>query len=142
MCSSGEEYSSNIRWEKKRRRHPERGRRLKENHRPHLQCLIHRSKRWPFFFKYLPYWKDLDFRHPIDGLHLQKNLLDSTLGLLMYIAFKTKDGLRSQRDLQDMGNRDELHPQDRGNEKYCLPPASYNLTQDEIRAMCQVPTRD
>jgi len=60
----------------------------------------------------------------------------------MYIAFKTKDGLRSLRDLQDMGNRDELHPQDRGNEKYYLPPESYNLTQDKIRAMCQVPTRD
>jgi hypothetical protein len=32
--------------------------------------------------------------------------------------------------------RQDLHPVDKGNGRYELPPASYNLTRDEKKAMC------
>ena len=35
-------------------------------------------KKMSIFYKYLPYWKELAVRHAIDGIHLQKNVFDST----------------------------------------------------------------
>ena len=35
-------------------------------------------KKISIFFKYFPYWKELAVRHAIDGMHLQKNVFDST----------------------------------------------------------------
>jgi hypothetical protein len=32
---------------------------------------------------------------------------------------------------------EDLHPVDKGNDRYELPPASYNLTHDEKKAMCE-----
>jgi hypothetical protein len=32
------------------------------------------------FFEYLPYWKELDVRHAIDGMHVQKNVFESIIG--------------------------------------------------------------
>jgi hypothetical protein len=42
------------------------------------------------FFKYLPYWEDLIVRHAIDGMHLQKNVFESTMGFLG-LTGKVKD---------------------------------------------------
>jgi hypothetical protein len=53
------------------------GRRLKLQ--KSLTCL---SRRCLYFFKYLPYWEDLTVRHAIDGMHLQKNVFESTVGFL------------------------------------------------------------
>ena len=33
--------------------------------------------------------------------------------------------------------REDLHPIDKGNGRYELPPASYNLTHDEKKTMCE-----
>jgi hypothetical protein len=33
--------------------------------------------------------------------------------------------------------REDLHPVDKGNGRYELPPASYNLTHDEKKATCE-----
>src|SRR5438132_13919999 len=83
------------------------------------------------FFKYLPYWKDLDIRHAIDVMHVEKNVCDSIIGILLDIKGKTKEGLKSRKDFVDLNIRHELHPEERANEKYYLPAASYNLTTDE-----------
>ena len=53
-------------------------------------------KKMSIFFKYLPYWKELAVCHAIDGMHLQKNMFDSTAGFLG-ISGKVKDGLKSAR---------------------------------------------
>jgi hypothetical protein len=103
-------------------------------------------KKISIFFKYLPYWVELVVRHAIDGMHLQKNVFDSTIGLLG-LSGKVKDGLKSRKDLVDLKIRHELHSQELPNGKQYLPPASYNLTPDERLAMCKwlcglkVPTR-
>jgi len=50
------------------------------------------KKRSIFF--YLPYWSDLDVRHCIDVMHVEKNVCDSLIGTLLNIKGKTKDGLK------------------------------------------------
>jgi hypothetical protein len=42
------------------------------------------------FFKYLPYWKDLDIRHAIDGIHIQKNVFNSIIDILLDIKGQDK----------------------------------------------------
>ena len=41
------------------------------------------SKKQSIFYKYLPYWADLEVRHAIDGMHLKKNVFGNTIGLLL-----------------------------------------------------------
>jgi hypothetical protein len=103
-------------------------------------------KKMSIFFKYLPYWEDLAVRHAIDGMHLQKNVFESTMGFLD-LTGKVKHGLKSCKDLVDLKIRPELRPKPHPNGKQYLPPASYNLTQHERLAICKclrglkVPTR-
>src|SRR6266540_888915 len=59
-------------------------------------------KKLSIFFKYLPYWKDLDICHTIDVMHVEKNICDSILGILLDIKGKTKEGLKSRKDFVDL----------------------------------------
>lgn len=103
-------------------------------------------KKKSIFFKYLPYWPDLEVPHAIDSMHLQKNVFESLIATLMDTG-KTKDGLRSRKDMVQLNVKPELHPIPQGNGKYLLPAASFNLIPDERRAICnflrgvKVPTR-
>ena len=53
-------------------------------------------KKQSIFYKYLPYWADLEVRHAIDGMHLKKNVFGNTIGLLLETSAKTKDTLMSR----------------------------------------------
>jgi hypothetical protein len=70
-------------------------------------------------------------------MHVIKGVFESTIGLLLDITGKTKDGLNIRKDHQGFGIREELHPQERPNEKVYLPPTSYTLTNEEKRAICK-----
>jgi hypothetical protein len=95
-------------------------------------------KKKSIFFKYLPYWKALHTPHAIDAMHLQKNVLESTVGLFLDMKNKTKDGLKSRQDLVNMNIRPEIHPRPSVQSgKQDLPGASYNLTLDEKREFCR-----
>nr|ASR75326.1 transposon protein [Oryza rufipogon] len=84
----------------------------------------------------LPYWKDLDVRHCIDLMHVEKNVCESLVGLMLNIPGKTKDGLNACLDLQDMNIRSELQPiRDAETGKVYLPPACHTLSKDEKIAM-------
>jgi hypothetical protein len=50
-------------------------------------------------------------------MHITKGFFESNIGLLLDITGKTKDGLNAHKDLQALGIREELHPQERLNEK-------------------------
>jgi hypothetical protein len=91
-------------------------------------------KKKSIFFEYLPYWKEFDVRHVIDGMHVQKNLFESIIGTLLDIKGKTKEGLNSRVDLVNLGIKKELHPVLQENGKYHLPAASYNLNVNEKHA--------
>ena len=61
-------------------------------------------KKRSIFFN-LPYWSDLDVRHCIDVMHVEKNVCDGVIGMLLNIQGKTKDGLNTRQDLADIGIR-------------------------------------
>jgi hypothetical protein len=67
-------------------------------------------KKNSIFFKYLSYWKTLNKPHAINCMHLEKNIFESMIGVLLDIKGKTKDGLRSRMDLVNQGIRSDLHP--------------------------------
>ena len=83
-----------------------------------------------FIFWDLPYWKDLDVRHCLDGMHVIKNIAESLFSILMNIKGKTKDGINARMDMVEMGIRPELAPLVEG-DKTCLPPACYTLKRKE-----------
>jgi hypothetical protein len=85
-------------------------------------------KKQSIFFKYLPYWKELQTCHSIALMHVTKNIFDIIIGILLDMPRKSKDRLKSLTDLVQFELRPELHPISRPNGKYFLPPASYTLT--------------
>jgi hypothetical protein len=89
------------------------------------------------FFRYLSYWKEFEIGHAIDAMHVKKGVFESTIGLLLDITGKTKDGLNARKDLQALGIREKLHPQKKPNGKVYLPLASYILTNEGKRAICK-----
>jgi hypothetical protein len=60
-------------------------------------------------------------------MHIEKCVFESTIGLLLDIPSKTKDGLSAHKDLQAPKIREELHAQERLNGKAYLLLASYTL---------------
>jgi len=93
-------------------------------------------KKNSIFFEYFPYYKELDVRHTIDGMHVQKNVFESLIGTLLDIKGKTKEGLNSRMDMVQLGIKKELHHVLLENGKYHLLVASYNFNIDEKHAMC------
>ncbi|KAH7853892.1 hypothetical protein Vadar_007755 [Vaccinium darrowii] len=49
---------------------------------------------------------------------------------------KSKDGLHARKDLQDLGIRHDLHPQEQGAKTY-LPAASHTLSKAEKEIFCK-----
>jgi hypothetical protein len=56
----------------------------------------------------LPYWKDLDVRHLIDVMHIEKNMCESLLKTLLNMGKKTRDHGHARVVLKKMGIRPEL----------------------------------
>ena len=92
-------------------------------------------KKKSIFFK-LEYWEHLVLRHNLDVSHIENNICDSLLGTLLNIPGKTKDEIGTRLDLIEMGVRKELAPKV-GEKRTYLPPASFTLTKEEKRVMCQ-----
>jgi hypothetical protein len=98
-------------------------------------------------FQYLEYWPQLEVPHAIDVMHMQKNVFESLIATLMDTA-KSKDGLKAQRDMEQLHVMPKVHPVlETKTRKYTLPVASYNLDLAERRGLCayvkgiKVPTR-
>ncbi|XP_074352503.1 uncharacterized protein LOC141691636 [Apium graveolens] len=75
-------------------------------------------------------------RHCLDFMHIEKNVCESIVGTLLNIPGKTKDGIKARLDIQEMGVRVELAPQQSGKRAY-LPPACYTLSRKEKISFCQ-----
>ena len=85
----------------------------------------------------LPYWKDLQVRHCLDVMHIEKNVCDSLIGTLLNIQGKTKDSIKVRKDMVvEMGIRSQLAPEQRGTRTY-LPPACYTLSKGEKTSLCK-----
>jgi len=61
-------------------------------------------------FWQLPYWQDLDVRHSIDVMHVEKNVCESILGTLLKIKGKTKDGYKARLDMQVIRPDSKIEP--------------------------------
>ena len=94
-------------------------------------------KKRSIFFD-LPYWRDLEVRHCLDVMHIEKNVCDSLIGTLLNIQGKTKDGVNACLDLIEMGIRDQLHPrQHSAGKRTYLPPACHTLSKKEKISLCE-----
>ena len=80
--------------------------------------------------------QELPLRHNLDVMHIEKNVCESIIGTLLDINGKSKDGLNASKDLQEMGIRHSLHPQDRGTKTY-LPAAVHTLSKNEKQIFCK-----
>jgi hypothetical protein len=78
-------------------------------------------KKHSIFYKYLPYWANLEVRHAIDGMHLKKNVFGNTIVLLLKTLAKIKDTLKSRQDLLAIKIREDLHSMDKGMEDMNFP---------------------
>ena len=84
----------------------------------------------------LPYWKHLEVRHCINVMHVEKNVCECLVGLLLNIPGKTKDVLNARLDLVDLKIRPELAPEPFEKGRARLPPACYNLKKAERAERC------
>ncbi|KAL4575120.1 hypothetical protein LXL04_021961 [Taraxacum kok-saghyz] len=83
----------------------------------------------------LPYWEKLDVRHCLDVMHIEKNVCESLIGLLLNI--KSKDGLSVRKDMVKMGIRPELAPIEKDKKRTYLPPACYTMSKNEKKSFCE-----
>ena len=79
----------------------------------------------------------MQVRHCLDVMHIEKNVCESLLGLLLNIPGKTKDGINARKDMAEMGIRDELAPQVTNGTKMYLPAACYTLSKAEKTIFCK-----
>lgn len=47
----------------------------------------------------LPYWKTLLLRHNLDIMHIDKNICDNIIGIIMSLKGKNNDKFKSRLDL-------------------------------------------
>lgn len=87
------------------------------------------------FFE-LEYWSNLNFRHNLDVMHIERNICDNIVGTMLAIAGKSKDTDKARMDLKDLKIRNELHLQERGT-KIFKPMACYSLTPNERKEFCK-----
>ncbi|CAL2246711.1 unnamed protein product [Prunus armeniaca] len=52
----------------------------------------------PMFFE-LPYWSKLKLRHNLDVMHVEKNVFDTLMGMILDIEGKTKDTIKARLNL-------------------------------------------
>ena len=79
--------------------HPDNGSGKRKHGRVEERLLFtRRSTLWD-----LEYWKDLDLRHNLDVMHIEKNICDNIIGTLLNIEGKAKDTLKSRIDLTHLG---------------------------------------
>ena len=66
-------------------------------------------------------------RHNLDFMHIEKNICESLIGIILNIIGKTKDTVKARLDLKDLGIKEELQLREDGGS--CeMPHARYTLS--------------
>jgi len=68
-------------------------------------------------------------------MYIEKNIYENILGTLLDVKGKSKDGLNSREDLQDMVIRPDLHPVEKG-DKFYLSATPHTLSRNEKQILC------
>jgi hypothetical protein len=79
----------------------------------------------------LPYWKDNLLWHNLDVMHIEKNVMDNILRMLLEMKEKTKDNHTARLDLHKMGLRKTLHAFTNKRGKTYLPSACHTMSNDD-----------
>ncbi|KAL5581544.1 hypothetical protein UlMin_013986 [Ulmus minor] len=87
-------------------------------------------------FYELPYWADIELKHNLDVMHIEKNVCDSLLGTLLADPHKSKDTDNARRDLAKLGIRHELHLFKDSN-KLMKPAADCTFSEVNQRKFCR-----
>jgi hypothetical protein len=82
----------------------------------------------------LPYWKDLDVRHSIDVMHIEKNVCEGLLRMLLNTDGKTRDHGHARAALKKIGIRQELWLDD--SVKGMEPPTSCIILSKHEKEFC------
>jgi len=100
-----------------------------KDHKPKL--FSRKSALWK-----LPYWQHLKLPHNLDMMHIEKNICDALLGIILRLEGKNKDTVNARLDLQDMGIRHELHLEQDDDNSVSIPAAWYAMDKEERAAFC------
>ncbi|KAL5555316.1 hypothetical protein UlMin_037552 [Ulmus minor] len=84
----------------------------------------------------LPYWAEIELKHNLDVMHIEKNICDSLLGTLMGDPHKSKDTDNARRDLQNLGIRSKLHLYEDDN-RLMKPATEYTFSKANRRKFCR-----
>ncbi|KAL5581895.1 hypothetical protein UlMin_014337 [Ulmus minor] len=87
-------------------------------------------------FYELPYWAEIELKHNLDVMHIEKNVCDSLLETLMGDPHKSKDTHNARCDLLNLGIRSELHLYKDGN-RLMKPAAEYTFSEANRRKFCR-----
>jgi hypothetical protein len=75
----------------------------------------------------LPYWCDLELRHNVDVMHMEKNIFDNIIVTLLKTPSKTKDSVNARIDYVNYKVHDKLQPHDKDNKNYEFKGAEFSL---------------
>ena len=86
------------------------------------------------FFE-LDYWFELELKHNLDVMHVEKIFCDNLLGTFL-MNEKSKDTTNARVDLKNWGIREELHLKEDGT-KLIKPHPMYSFTPNDRQFFCQ-----
>ena len=69
-------------------------------------------------------------------MHIEKNIYDNIIGIVLNISEKIKDSIKAHLDLQKIKIRSELHLVHRG-DRFFIPPVYYSLFDEEKKSFCR-----
>ena len=75
--------------------------------------------------------------HNLDVMHIEKNICDALVGIILRLEGKNKDTVNARLDLQDMGIRPDLHLEQDDDNSVSMPATWYSLEKQESAAFCQ-----
>ncbi|GKD34332.1 uncharacterized protein Tco_1249841, partial [Tanacetum coccineum] len=99
-----------------------------------LKVELNWSKRSIFYE--LEYWSDIQLKHNLDVMHIEKNISESFMGTLL-MNDKSKDTLKARKDFKKLGIRKELWLADNGKGQLLKPHPQYSFTNEDRHHFCQ-----
>ncbi|XP_071687964.1 uncharacterized protein [Rutidosis leptorrhynchoides] len=88
-------------------------------------------------FYELDYWSDLELKHNLDVMHIEKNVCEGLLNILLMHKEKSKDNNKAREVLEMWGIRKELWLKPLGNGKSKKPHPKYSFKPDDRSQFCQ-----
>ena len=92
------------------------------------------SKRSIFFE--LECWSSLQLKHNLDVMHIEKNVCESLLNMLL-MNEKSKDTIKARKDLEEMNIRPELWLTTNSRNKVLKPHPEYSFSTDNVKLFCK-----